>query len=151
MTKEKKQKKSHKKTIAAITLLTVFGIIIVLGAYQYQPAIPPTVEEYFEVTAAIEPMGNDRIENNGTVYILHAIWVGVKAVGGDAHGVVVQSWAGSDDLQLGDIPKGQTRSDMMVSFTGAVVRQQEDGNFYVKLTIRSNEVSGTIERVYLPA
>lgn len=144
-------RKSKKKTILAIALLLVFAVIIVIGFHQSQQEVKQyTVEEYFEVTAAVEPMGNDLFENNGTVWIIHAIWAGVRPVKGDAHAVVVQSWAGSDPLNLGDIPKGQIRRDIMNSYLGSHIAQNRtDGNFHVTLRIYSQEASGRVD-VVLP-
>lgn len=141
-------RKFKKKTILTIALLLVFGAIIVLGLYQSQlEAKQYTVEEYFEVTAGYEPMGNDLSEKNGTVWIIHAIWVGVRAVKGDAHGVVIQSWAGSEPLNLGDIPTGQVRREMMNSYIGARLTQKDDNKFYVTLRILSQEISGSVNVV----
>jgi hypothetical protein len=135
-------RKFSKKTIIAITLLLVFGAIIALSIYQSRTE-PYTLEGYLDVTAAIEPYANDRVLGNGTSIIIHAIVVTVKAVQGDAHGVVVQSFANSEPISFGDIPKGTEKRDYMIFPSGTHITK-ENGQFLVTLRILSQEVTGEV-------
>jgi hypothetical protein len=134
-----------KKTVIAVVLLLIFGTIIALGVYQSQLHTRQyTVDEYFDVSVGIEPWAGDKVFSNGTVAIIHSIVVTVKAVEGDAHGVIIQSWAGSESAVLEDIAKGESKTDYMISTEGARFTRGTDGKYTVGLHILSLEASGEI-------
>lgn len=150
MTKKKKMKKKKKtgRKIAILLVLMIFVFITAFAWYLSQvqnPSSKQEAQDYFQVTsAAVNPTGREQIEENGTVWIIHAISVTFKAVGGDAHMVVVQSWAGSQpeliDTMLKDVP----RQVILFSSHGTAIRK-EPGGFPVTLRITSVEASGKIK------
>jgi hypothetical protein len=133
-----------KKTrlIAILFILVVFGVIAAIGLYQNQAQSKEwTAQEYFQVTEA----GVINGEVDGDVWILYGISVTFKAVGGDAHGVVVQSWAGSEAQEIGTMVKDVPQTIWLYSPTStygggyASHKNQTDGHFYVEIRITSLE------------
>jgi len=132
-----------------VVFLVIFGAIIVVGIYQ-NPLQKPKKDEakdYFEiVSAAIEPAVNDRIEENGTVWIIHGLTFQIRAVEGDAHEVVILSWANSEPYLIGEMKKGEIKTVFppLSSPFGYSTVQQADGTFPVKIRVKSLEAEGSI-------
>ena len=137
--KRKKKKKTSSKI--AILLIVVFGFITVIVWYQSQVQNGGSrdAQDYFEVVSAGVDSG--RVENNGTVYILTGISLTFKAVGGNAHEVVIQSWADSDPILIGTMLKDVPRTVYLLSDRGYATSKEPDG-FPVTIRIASLEASG---------
>ena len=137
--KRKKKKKTSSKI--AILLIVVFGFITVIVWYQSQVQNGGSrdAQDYFEVVSAGVDSG--RVENNGTVWILTGISLTFKAVGGDAHEVVIQSWADSDPILIGTMLKDYPRTVGLFSSRGYATSKELDG-FPVTIRIASLEASG---------
>jgi hypothetical protein len=137
-------KKSNRKRDAAILLIVViFTAIAVIGLYQNMSSSRPlTAQEYFQVTQAGIIDGS--VEDNGTIYIVKAITVTFKPVRGDAHEIVVRSWANSEPQDVGDLKKDALKTVSLFSTYGVALRRQPQG-FLTSIRITSWEVSGELK------
>jgi len=137
------KKTSRKRNAAILIIVVIFAAIAVIGLYQnINSSRPLTAQEYFQVTEAGIIDGS--VEDNGTIYIVKAITVTFKPVKGDAHEVVVQSWANSKPEDVGDLKKDALKTVSLFSTYGVALRRQPEG-FLTSIRITSWEVSGTVK------
>ena len=147
MKKRAKPKKSNRNIAIALLVLVVFAFIVYAAWRQYVPTRWSwTAAEYFQIeSAAVEPTGKEKIDLNGTLWVIYGITFTFKPILGDAHAVVVQSWANSpsDEGQVGDLSKNQTTIVTLISPNGAAIRET-NGKFPVKIYINSVEANGPL-------
>ncbi len=141
------KKTSAKRNIAILAIIVISSIIVAVGAYQnYRPSPSYSVQEYFQVVDAgiidAEP------QNNGTIYIVRAITLTIKAVKGDANEVVVQSWGYSEQELIGYMKKDEPKTISLFSTYGVKITKQPDG-LPTSIRINSLEASGEIN-FFLP-
>ena len=137
------KKTSRKRNAAILIIVVIFAAIAVIGLYQnINSSRPLTAQDYFLVTEAGIIDGS--VEDNGTIYIVKAITVTFKPVKGDAHEVVVQSWANSKPEDVGDLKKDALKTVSLFSTYGVALRRQPEG-FLTSIRITSWEVSGTVK------
>jgi hypothetical protein len=142
------KKTSRKRNIAISAIIVVFGIIVVVGLYQnYRPYYPISAQEYFQVVDA--GIIDADVQNNGTIYIVKAITLTIKAVKGDANEVVVQSWGYSLEEEIGYMKKDDPKTISLFSTFGVKITKQPDG-LLTSIRISSLEASGEIN-FFLPA
>lgn len=137
-------KKTGRKRDAAILLIVVvFAAIAVIGLYQNMSSSRPlTAQDYFQVTEAGIIDGS--VEDNGTIYVVKAITVTFKPVKGDAHEIVVQSWANSEPQDVGDLKKDTLKTVSLFSTYGVALRRQPQG-FLTSIRITSWEATGEVK------
>lgn len=136
------KKTSRKRNAAILLIVVVFAALAVIGLYQNMSSSRPlTAQEYFEVTAAGIISGS--IPENNT-YLVTAITVTFKPIRGDAHEVVVQSWANSDPQDVGDLKKDAVFTVSLYSQYGVVLKRQPQG-FLTSIRITSWEASGEVK------
>lgn len=150
---KKKAAKGHTRSLLILfVIVAVLGVIIVWGAYQNLPESvqPPTAEEYFDI---IEPTIDDgelvRNQTSGEILAvkIYAISYKVKAVIGDAHNVVAQSWSGAEPEELGTIKEGewaQVNQQRTPQYSPYLSEKDDQGKFPMRLRITSSEASGYI-------
>lgn len=143
MSRKIKKKKTSSK-IAILLVVVIFCSITAIALYQsqVQSGGPKEAQDYFEVVSAGVDSG--RVEENGTVWIVTGMSFTFKAVGGAAHEVFIQSWAGSDPIEVGTMLKDAPRTILLLSSRGYVTRKETDG-FPVKIRITSLEASGQVK------
>jgi hypothetical protein len=145
MKKRAKTGTSRKKIAVILTVLVAFSLVIYLGVVQNLPRPPKTAKEYFEViSAAVEPTGKERIDENGTVWVIYGVAFTFKPILGEAHGVLVKSWANSPPQDIGDLSVNQIRTVVLLSNTGSAIRQDADGKFRVTVNVESLEARGPL-------
>ncbi len=148
MKRKAKTVTSRKKIVVILAVLVVFSLIIFVGLEQSQPKPVQAADKYFQVvSAAVEPSIGDRIDQNGTVWIIHAVTFTFKPILGEAHGVLVKSWANSEPQDVGDVLMNQLRTVILTSKTGAAITQSADGKFRVTVSIDSMEATGPLTLV----
>jgi len=148
MGKEKKRRKSHRRTLTLVALLVIFIVIIAIGVYQsHQPAQPVQqvpADQYFKVVSATVNNAEPRDDGSWIVYDME---FQLQAVGGDAHDVVVRS-----DIPQADpenfviIKKGQSErvQQKATQQLGYLVEITSDGELPFPVEIVSREAIGTI-------
>lgn len=136
------EKTTRKRNAAILLVIVIFAAIAVIGLYQNMNSSRPiTAQDYFEVTEA--GIISATIPDNDT-YVVTAIAVTFKPVKGDAHEVVVQSWANSEAKDVGDLVKGNLTTVSLYSKYGIVLKRQPQG-FPTSIRITSWEASGTVK------
>lgn len=146
----KKRRKRRKKIKEVLVLLVVILFLVLavasfLSQQRSQEKMP--AEEYFRVFDATvddaEPRTNDTVVVGWMIY---GISFKLQAVVGDAHNVVVQSWAMADLVYFGDIPKDRFGyvSQMSPRPYGYMSKINEDGEFPMTIRISSKEAEGKI-------
>ncbi len=144
MRKKRKARKSRRKTVIIIALPIIFVAIIALGVYQgTQPTPNPIKKEARDYFQIIEPTVNYAKPIGNDSWILYQIGFTLKAVGGDAHGVVVRSWANSEPVELGTILSNQSRYVELISTSGYHA-EVKDGKILTTVGIGSVEAIGKI-------
>lgn len=137
------KKTSRKRDAVILLIVVIFAAIAVIGLYQNMSSSRPlTAQEYFEVTEAGIIDGTP--QDNGTTYIVRAITVTFKPVKGDAHEIVVQSWANSEPQDIGDLKKDTPQTVSLFSTYGVALKRQPEG-FLTSIRITSWEVSGVVK------
>ena len=144
--RRKKYKRRGKKNTQTLILLLSIGFVIVViiavALYQTQPSQPKQeADEYFEIFDPV-PIWFD-VRENGSVLILYEISFKLKAVGGDAHLVIIQSWAMGEPQELGTILEGDFKEVTLSSPDGYLSVKME-GKFPVSIRIGSTEAEGKI-------
>lgn len=134
----------RRKATVIVLVVVVFGVIVGIGLYQNPGTSSVPADEYFQVIEA--GVIDGQVEENGTVYIINAISVTFKAVKGDAHDVVVQSWGNSQDELVGTMLKDAATTVSLFSTYGVRITE-EQGGFRTYIRIMSVEASG---KVYFP-
>jgi len=154
-----RNRKPRRKTLSLLAVLLVFVAIIALGVYQSRPQPKKPAAEYFEIfDAGVNP---DQIEflnptedqggsyENSSVMIIYGIYFKIRAIGGDAHDVIVKSWATAPEEYFEKIVKGQYAYYSKASNRpGGYYSEKEGGKFPFEVGIWSWEAEGTI-KIYL--
>lgn len=142
-TKKKRRKRSKVKVI----LTVVVGIFIVLAVASYirlpSNTGAKTAQEYFQILGSTVDVGDFPNWPDTKEVLLKAISFNITAVGGDAHGVVIDSIALSQPKPLGDILKGQIVF-VTLEFGGGYLSTLKDQGYPVKIRIRSMEAAGEL-------
>lgn len=145
--KKRIKKRKVSKSVLILSLVVVIAIIISVAIYlnQQQGSFQKrTAEEYFEILNATVDYGDFR--QNDTV-VIYTISFEIKAVGGDAHDVMVQSWARAQNYAVGTILEGETKAVMEMTSNppfGILSRENEDGKFPMEIRITSMEADGYV-------
>jgi flagellar basal body-associated protein FliL len=149
MATKTKRKKTSKK-IWIILAVLIFCVIAAIGLYQSQR---PAKVEFKVIQAGWDGLPPD-YENNGSVAIIYGVSIQFKAVGGDAHNVIV-SWVGlaeeSEPVEIGTMKEGVayvTPSGSLVSSMGYKTTREESG-YPVKIRIYSEETGWVKLTVYI--
>ena len=148
--RRKKRIKKRKVSKSVLILSLVAGIVIIISVASYlsqqQGGFQKrTAEEYFEILDATIDYGEYREE--GTALVIYAISFKIKAVEGDAHDVMVQSWARAQRYYVGEILKGETKAVMEMMSNppfGYFSKKNEDGKFPMEIKITSMEADGYV-------
>jgi len=143
--KKRIKKRKVSKSVLILSLVVVIAIIISVAIYlnQQQGGLR-TAEEYFEILNATVDYGDFR--QNDTV-VIYTISFEIKAVGGDAHDVMVQSWARAQNYAVGTILEGETKAVMEMTSNppfGILSHENEDGKFPMEIRITSMEADGYV-------
>lgn len=139
-TRKRKKKKKASSRIAILLVAVAFGSVAVVALYQSQVQNGGSREaqDYFEVVSAGVDTGE--ILSNET-WKLTGISLTFKAAGGDAHEVVIQSWAGSEPILVGAMRKDIPRTVGLISSRGYITHRKPEG-FPVEIRITCLEASG---------
>lgn len=130
-----------------ISVLIVGTVAIaLLYQLQFQPqsqGLPKErAEDYFEVINAT--VNDGWFESNETILFIRVLGFTLKAVGGDAHDVIIQSTAMSEPRELVQpLLKNQSRYIELAYKYGYMSTRTEKG-FPVEIKIWSREAEGTI-------
>ncbi len=144
----KKEKKKKGVNVGVKVLLVTIGVLILVAVGSYlsgpQSVKKKPAEEYFRVSEAYIVSGEPR--ENGTAYMIYDIYFELQAVGGDAHNVIIQSWAMAEPVELGDISEGKSKDVRQNSPNpyGYFSEMNEDGKFPMQIRITSKEAEGKI-------
>lgn len=157
MRKPKKRRKSRKWTWILIAFILVLGIIVVPRLFQSLASSPKVeksrAEEYFEIFNATV---NDGVFKDGSSYedssrlVIYGISFCLRTKGGDAHDVIIQSWAKAEPVDFETILEGQYKyvEQSSQSPFGYLSEKAENGMFPFDVKISSVEAEGTIT-IYL--
>ena len=148
-----KRRKRRKKKVVLLAMLLVFVSIIIVAVYQSQPQPKKSAAEYFEIFDSTVNYGEFREPTedeggsyeNSNVLIIYGVSFKLKAIGGTAHNVVVQSWAKADPVYFEIIAKDQWKYVEQTSLPPAgYFSRKEGGKFPFRVRIRSSEAEGDI-------
>lgn len=150
-TKKKRRRRTSKvKVILPIALGTI--IVLAVALYLSQPPSQQRkpAQEYFRVLGSTVDIGDFPNFPDTSLLMIRAISFNITAVGGDAHGVVIESIALSEPQLLGDISQGQIVY-VNLAFGGGLLSEfnEEEQGFPVTIRIRSMEASGELT-FYIP-
>lgn len=147
--KRKKRIKKRKvnKPLLIVSLVAVVIIIITVASFisQQRGFQEKTAEEYFEILDPTVDYGE--LIQNDTAVKIYTISFKIKAVGGDAHDVMVQSWARAERYPVGTIFEGEVKAviQMMSPPPFAYLSEKnEDGKFPMEVKITSIEANGFV-------
>lgn len=142
-----------KKAMVALFVIIVLAAVIALGVYQNKPQAKKSAAEYFEI---LDPALTDReylepsiAEGGGpetsSMLRVYGISFRLKAIGGDAHNVIVESWGEAEPVNFDEIRKNQYGAVQQTSpHPYGVAIEREDGKFPFPVTIFSSEAEGEI-------
>lgn len=151
--KGKRRKKSNQKKVI---LPLVAGILIILAAAIYfiqshgpQDMQKKPPEEYFKVLNATVLIGEPLEEN---MWKLSFISFQLQAVGGDAHNVIIKSWAMSNPQELEDILENESKPVLLQAPSphGYVTEMNNDGMLPIIIAVTSDEAEGKITILLSP-
>ena len=148
--KKNRRKKRTKIKREIVVLLAIISILVVavalyLNARARAPKKP--AEGYFSIfdntINDAEPRTNDTVIVR---WIIYGISFKIQAADGDAHDVIILSWAKAEPVYIGDIPKGEWRYVSQTSSRpfGYMSQIDEDGKVPMKIRITSKEAEGTV-------
>lgn len=157
MREERKKRKSYKKIGVVLAISIPLTIIIVVGIYQLQgqgQPIKKQAKDYFEIVEPTVDNGeflNPTIDQGGSYQNsshlrVYSLSFKLKAIGGDAHSVVVKSWATANSVPIEGIARGEWEYVTQESAPpfGMVVGKNSEGIFQFTLKITSEEADGEI-------
>lgn len=153
--KGKRKRLKLKKEKVAIVVVIIF-VVLMIALYLIQQSTRKTepkepAEEYFRIFDTTvndaDPVTNDTAIER---WIIYSISFKIQAIGGDAHNVVVKSWARAPHEGIGNIPEGEYRYVEQTSVRpfGYMSEINEDGKVPMEITITSTEAEGTVT-IYL--
>jgi len=153
---KRKRNTTLKKTAIALVIVLAFSVIIGYGVYLSRPKEKKPPAEYFEI---LDPALIDREYRNPTVaeggghntskyVIVYGIQFKLKAVGGDAHNVIIDGWGSVEPIGFASIAKDQYEIVTQTSNhpLGVRITRDEMGRFPFEVRIASDETlpDGTI-------
>jgi len=157
MRKERRKRTSHKKIGIALAILIPVTIIIVVGIYQLQgqgQLVKKQAKDYFEIVEPTVDNGeflDPTIDQGGSYQNssrlrIYGISFTLKAIGGDAHSIVVKSWAQADLFAIEALAKDQSQYVYQTSTPpfGMIVEKNSQGIFQWTVKITSEEAEGEI-------
>jgi len=149
--KRRMKRRKLKKEIVCIVVITIF-VSLMIALYLSQQSNRETepkqsAEEYFRIFDTTindaDPVTNDTVIVRWIIY-----WISFKiqAIGGDAHNVVVKSWAKAPHEWVGDIPEGEYRyvEQMSIRPFGYMSEIDKDGKVPMEIVITSTEAEGAV-------
>jgi hypothetical protein len=156
----KSGKPKTKKIIISLIIIFAFVGIIALGLYQSlsqsqtRPSKKPAAE-YFEIFEATVNDGEFEMPSvdqggsyeNSSILFIFSISYKIRAIGGDAHNVVIKSWAKADLVDFQVIQKDQWEYVEQTSsrpLYGYKSTKDSTGKFPFQAKIVSDEAEGTI-------
>jgi len=148
--KGRRKRRKLRKEIVGI-VVTIF-VVLMIALYLSQQSIRETkpkepAENYFRIFDTTvndaDPITNDTVVER---WIIYSISFKIQAIGGDAHNVVVKSWAKAPHWEVGDIPEGEYRyvEQMSERPYGMMSEVDEDGKVPMEITITSTEAEGAV-------
>jgi hypothetical protein len=156
MRKERKKRTSHKKVSVVLAILIPLMVIIAVGMYQLQGQGQPKkqAKDYFLIFDATVNEGeflNPAMDQGGSYQNssrlrVYSLSFKLKAVGGDAHSVVVKSWARADLFPIEVIAKGEwyfVTQESPYPY-GMILNKNSEGIFQFTAKITSEEAAGEI-------
>lgn len=151
--RRKTSKKSHKKTLIAVLLVLIFGVILTVGILQNLP-IPQNPQkvpaaEYFEIFDATVDDARPKFNDSGEIiaYEMYALRYKLRAVKGDAHNVVAKSWAAAPPDEFPLIRQGEYATVEQRTSESAPYLLHEtnaEGKYPFTVRLRSDEAEGEI-------
>lgn len=149
--KGRRKRRKLRKEIVGIAVITIF-VVLMIALYLNQQSIRETepkepAEKYFRIFDTTvndaDPITNDTVVER---WILYWISFKIQAIGGDAHNVVVKSWAKAPHEEVGDLQEGEYRyvEQMSERPYGYMSEINEDGKVPMKITITSTEAEGAV-------
>ena len=153
MVKKTGRNKSLKKTVIAAILIIAFGFIIAIGVYRNQYPAKKSAAEFFEIfdhsfldreyrEPTIAEGGGPETSNTVIVY---GIKFKLKAIGGDAHNVIVEGWGEAEPENFDVILKDQDVTvEQMSNRPYGIAIERENGKFPFTVKIISSEAEGEI-------
>jgi len=151
--KRERRKKSNKKKVI---LPLVAGILIIsaVATYFIQSHSPQDMqkkpaEEYFKVLNARVLVGEPLEEN---MWKISFISFQLQAIGGDAHTVIIKSWAMTDPQELEDILENESKPVLLQAPSphGYVTEMNNDGMLPIIIAVTSREAEGKITILFSP-
>jgi len=149
--RRKTSKKSHKKTLIAVLLVLIFGVILTVGILQNLPPPPKewTAAEYFEIFDATVDDARPKFNDSGEIiaYEMYALRYKLRAVKGDAHNVVAKSWAAAPPDEFPLIRQGEYATVEQRTSESAPYLLHEtnaEGKYPFTVRLRSDEAEGEI-------
>lgn len=154
MVKKRKRRRKSQKTKAILLLATGIIIVLAVALYLYHSHGPQHLqkkpaEEYFKLLNA-KVLGGEPIGEN--MWKINLISFELQAIGGDAHNVIIKSWAMSEPQELENIPENESRSVILQSpYPNAdVVEMNDEGMLPVTIAVTSDEAEGKITTPFSP-
>ena len=149
--KRKRRKKSNKRLVILLLVASIL-IILAVAAYLIQHNGPQDLQkkpavEYFEVLNANVLVG-DLLEEN--TWKISSISFELQAIGGDAHNVIIQSWAMAEPQELENILENESKAVILQSPNGQVVETNNEGMLPVIIKVTSDEAEGKITIPFSP-
>jgi len=151
--KRKRRKKSNKK-IVILPLVAGVLIVLVVAIYFIQTHGPQDLqkklaEEYFKALNARVLVGEPLEEN---MWKISFISFELQAIGGDAHNVIIKSWAMADPQELEDILENEFKPVLLQAPSphGYVVEMNNDGMLPIIIAVTSREAEGKITILFSP-
>lgn len=146
----KKRKKKKGVNVAAYVLLVTMSVLILttVAFYLSRPQSPDLerkpAEDYFRVFEPTVDIAKPLNPPDFTQWIIYGISFKLQPVDGDAHNVIVRSWAMSNPEEVGDIPKGEFEYVSIEAPYGYYGEMNEDGKVPITISIYSEEAEGEI-------
>ncbi len=148
MRKRKKRRKSRKWVWILFAFILLLGIIVVPRLFQSQSE-RQRADDYFEIFDAAVNDGDFKDGSSyedSSILVIYGISFKLRAKGGDAHDVIIQSWAQAEPVDLETILEGQYKYVEQASVPpfGYLTEKAENGMFPFDVEIKSVEAEGTI-------
>lgn len=131
-----------------VVLSLAIAVVIVLSAVSYYiiqfgGLENKSADEYFEILSPTVDYG-EPVEN-GTMWKVYEMSFTLKAVGGEAHTVIVYVEGMAEPTELGNFLKDES-TWVPIEFPrpGYLIEMNEDGKFPIRIEIRCDEASGFI-------
>lgn len=148
----KKRRKKKGVNVAAYVLLVTMSVLILTTAAFYlgRPQSQDLDQErkpakdYFRVFEPTVDMAKPLNPPDNTQWIIYGISFKLQPIHGDAHNVIVRSWAMADPEEVGDIPEGEFEYVSIEAPYGYYGEMNEDGKVPITISIYSEEAEGEI-------